>query len=148
MHWKVLYVYLSFANVSGAFLSLASEYTIRLVLKIALLHADAADVKTTKLMIPAAATIPTATNTWTNGLSAGLIAFQGYTLIMTTSAPMIENDNSNWNTIDRFWNNFFWIFCFTCCKSYKFNSNKGKHNHLEGEDKAIHSIWEHSTVAP
>ena len=53
----------SFVNGTGALLSLASEYTIRLVLKTALLHAEAADVRTTKLTIPAAAAIPTATKT-------------------------------------------------------------------------------------
>ncbi|MNW63611.1 hypothetical protein D3C74_418340 [compost metagenome] len=53
------------------------EYTIRLVLKIALLHADAADVSTTKLTTPAAAAIPTAANTCTNGLSVGTIALHG-----------------------------------------------------------------------
>lgn len=53
----------SFVKGIGALLSLANEYTIRLVLKIALLHADAADVSTTKLTMPAAAAIPTATKT-------------------------------------------------------------------------------------
>ena len=67
----------SLAKGAGAFLSLASENTIRLVLKMALLHAEAADVRTTKLTIPAAAAIPTATKTWTNGLFAGFMGFQG-----------------------------------------------------------------------
>lgn len=67
----------SFVNGAGALLSFASEYIIRLVLKTALLHAYAADVRTTKLTIPAAAAIPTATKTCTNGLSIGLMAFHG-----------------------------------------------------------------------
>ena len=39
--------------------------------------ADAAEVRTTKFTIPAAAVIPTAVNTATNGLAAGLTAVQG-----------------------------------------------------------------------
>ncbi len=44
----------------GALCSFASEYIIRLVLKTALLLAEAADVSTTKLMMLAAAMMPTA----------------------------------------------------------------------------------------
>ena len=50
---------------------------MRPVLKIPELVADAADVSTTKFTMPAAAAIPTAVNTATNGLADGLTAVQG-----------------------------------------------------------------------
>ena len=54
-----------------------NENIIRPVLKIELLHADAAAVKTTKLIMPAAAAIPTFSNTCTNGLWEIVIDFHG-----------------------------------------------------------------------
>ena len=61
----------------GALPSRAKVYTMRLVLKIPLLHADAADVSTIKFTIAAAATMPAAVKICTNGLESGLTEVQG-----------------------------------------------------------------------
>ncbi|MNO01267.1 hypothetical protein D3C81_2213650 [compost metagenome] len=52
-------------------------YKIRLVENIPLLQADAAEVNTTKLIIPAAIGMPTKLNVLTKGLSDGLSSVQG-----------------------------------------------------------------------
>ena len=58
----------NFASLEGAFSSLLNENSMRLVENKPLLHAEAADVNTTKLMMPAASGMPTNVNTSTNGL--------------------------------------------------------------------------------
>ena len=52
-----------------------------------LLHDEAAAVMTTKLMIPAAAGMPTRSNTMTNGLTPGRNSVHGRTDMMTIRAP-------------------------------------------------------------
>ena len=72
----VLFLF-NFAKVFGALSSFANPYNIRLVLNNAELQADAAEDKTTKLIILAAAAIPIELNTVTNGLCVGSMIFQG-----------------------------------------------------------------------
>ena len=62
---------------SGFWLLKVKENSIRPVVKMLELQAEAAAVSTTKLMMSAAALMPTLLNTWTNGLVAGLTADQG-----------------------------------------------------------------------
>ena len=61
---------------------------MRPVLKIPLLHDDAAAVMTTKLMIPAAAGMPIFSNTKTNGLVSGFNWFQATSDMMISRAPI------------------------------------------------------------
>ena len=61
---------------------------MRPVLKMPLLHDEAAAVMTTTLMMPAAAGMPSFWNTKTNGLASGLSSFHGTSAMMITSAPM------------------------------------------------------------
>ena len=68
---------LNFPNLLGALFPRESAYSDLLVEKIALLVADIAAVKTTKFKIPAAAGIPIAPKTCTNGLVVVTILFQG-----------------------------------------------------------------------
>ena len=56
-------------------------------LKIPLLHEEAAAVKTTKLIIPAANGIPINANNLTNGLLSGSTLSHGIMDMMTANAP-------------------------------------------------------------
>ena len=75
-------------NLSGACFLSAKPNSVRLLEKIPLLHAEAAAVKTTKLIIPAAKGIPIKANNLTNGLSLGSNSFHGIIEIITANAPM------------------------------------------------------------
>lgn len=78
---------LSFAKVGEACLLFPRLKSMRLVENKPLLPAEAADVRTTKLIIPAAIGIPASVNTCTNGLLVADISFQGLMHKITNSAP-------------------------------------------------------------
>lgn len=80
-------VLFSFAKLAGPCFVLLKLYRIRLVENIPLLQADAADVNTTKLMIPAASGMPTKLKVFTKGLSAAFSSIQGLIHNKTISAP-------------------------------------------------------------
>ena len=75
------------ANDGEACLLLPRLYSIRLVENKPLFPAEAAEVSTTKLMIPAAIGIPANVNTCTNGLLSADISFQGLMQRITNNAP-------------------------------------------------------------
>ena len=77
----------NFANFGLACLFEPKLYSMRLVENIPEFPADAADVNTTKLIIPAAIGIPASVNTWTNGELSALIVFQGLIAKITNNAP-------------------------------------------------------------
>lgn len=77
----------SFANLDGPWSFLLKLYKIRLVENIPLLQAEAAEVSTTKLIIPAASGIPTKLKVLTNGLSAAFNSIHGLINNRTISAP-------------------------------------------------------------
>lgn len=77
----------NFANEEDACLLLPRLKSMRLVENKPLLPAEAADVSTTKLIIPAAIGIPANVNTCTNGLLAADISFQGLMHKRTNKAP-------------------------------------------------------------
>ncbi|MMZ66258.1 hypothetical protein D1872_287370 [compost metagenome] len=77
----------SLAYWEGAWSFLPKLYRIRLVENIPLLQAEAAEVNTTKLMMPAATGIPTKLNVLTNGLSEGLSPVHGLMHNRAINAP-------------------------------------------------------------
>ncbi|MNH20616.1 hypothetical protein D3C79_803930 [compost metagenome] len=77
----------SLVNDAGNCRFLASAYSIRPPLYIPLLQPESAAVSTTKLMIPAAATIPILAKVSTKGLPAVPMPFQGKMVTMTKMAP-------------------------------------------------------------
>lgn len=81
----------SFANLDGPWSFLLKLYKIRLVENIPLLQAEAAEVNTTKLIIPAASGIPTKLKVLTNGLSAAFNSIHGLINKRTISAPTQKN---------------------------------------------------------
>lgn len=78
---------LSLAKAGDACLFLPRLKSMRLVENKPLLPAEAAEVSTTKLIIPAAIGMPANVNTWTNGLLAADISYHGLIHRMTNSAP-------------------------------------------------------------
>ena len=76
------------ANLAGASLLLLNVKSMRLVENNPLFPAEAAEVNTTKLIIPAATGIPIKPNTSTNGLLAASSCVHGFTQRMTSIAPI------------------------------------------------------------
>ena len=77
----------NFANFGLAWLFEPRLYIMRLVENRPEFPAEAADVNTTKLIIPAAIGIPANVNTCTNGELSALIVFQGLIAKITNNAP-------------------------------------------------------------
>ncbi|MNI27222.1 hypothetical protein D3C73_809520 [compost metagenome] len=77
----------SLAKEADALPLLLRLYRIRLVENIPLLQAEAAEVNTTKLIMPAAIGMPTKVKVLTNGLSAGLSCVHGLMHSRTNRAP-------------------------------------------------------------
>ncbi len=71
----------------GACFVLLKLYKIRLVENIPLLQAEAADVNTTKLIIPAANGMPTRLKVFTNGLSVAFSCIHGLIHKRMSNAP-------------------------------------------------------------
>lgn len=78
----------TFPSFFGASSFLPKVYSILLVENKLLLPADAAEVITTKLMIPAATGIPIKPNTETNGLLEADSSVHGVILKITNNAPI------------------------------------------------------------
>ena len=104
---------------------------MRPVLKIPLLHDEAAAVMTTKLMISAPPGIPVFSKTKTKGLVSGdelVPCDEGHD--NQQSADIKDQHPAN-NAIDRMGKHLFGVLCFARGHADQFHTLISKHDHLE-----------------